>query len=57
MEFECGDSDSSNVKNCLKENIKFWSETLKANKAIVNVSSFLHTQCQNLLILIIINPL
>ena len=29
MEFECGDSDSSNVKNCLKQYIKFWSETLK----------------------------
>ena len=37
MEFECGDSDNSNVKNRLKQNIKFWIETLKANKAIVNV--------------------
>ena len=37
MEFECGDFDNSNVKNRLKQNIKFWSETLKANKAIVNI--------------------
>ena len=37
IEFEYGDSDNSNIKNCLKQNIKFWSETLKANKAIVNV--------------------
>ena len=25
------------LKNRLKQNIKFWSESLKANKAIVNV--------------------
>ena len=37
MEFKCGDSDNSNLKSCLKRTIKFWSETLKANKAIVNV--------------------
>ena len=37
MEFECGDFDNANVKNRLKQNIKFWSETLKANKVIVNV--------------------
>ena len=37
MEFKCGDSDNSNLKSHLKQNIKFWSETLKANKAIVNV--------------------
>ena len=37
MEFEYSDSDNSNVKSRLKQNIKFWSETLKANKAIVNV--------------------
>ena len=37
MEFECGDFDNSNVENRLKQNIKFWSETLKANKAIVNI--------------------
>ena len=37
MEFECGDSANSNVKSRLKQNIKFWCETLKANKAIVNV--------------------
>ena len=37
IEFEYGDSDNSNIKNCLKQNIKFWSETLKADKAIVNV--------------------
>ena len=35
--FECGDSDNSNAKNRLKQNIKLWSETLKAHKAIVNV--------------------
>ena len=37
MEFESGDSDKSNVKNRLKQKIKFWSKTLKANKAIVNI--------------------
>ena len=37
IEFEYGDSDNSNINNCLKQIIKFWSETLKANKAIVNV--------------------
>ena len=37
IEFEYGDSDNSNIKNRLKQNIKFWTETLKANKAIVNV--------------------
>ena len=37
MEFECGDADNSNLKNRLKQNIKIWSKTLKANKAIVNV--------------------
>ena len=37
MEFEYSDFDHSNIKNRLKENIKFWSEALKANKAIVNV--------------------
>ena len=31
MEFECGDSDNSNVKDHLKQNIKFWSEILKGN--------------------------
>ena len=31
------DSDNSNIKSRLKQNIKFWSETLKANKVIVNV--------------------
>ena len=36
-EFECGESDNSNVKTRLKQNIKFWSETLKTNKAIVNI--------------------
>ena len=35
IELEYGDSDNSNIKNRLKQNIKFWSETLKANKAIV----------------------
>ena len=38
IEFEYGDSDNSNVKNCLNQNIKFQSATLKANKAIVNFS-------------------
>ena len=37
MEFEYSDSDHSNVKNRLKQNIKFWCENLKTNKAIVNV--------------------
>ena len=37
MEFKCGDSYNPNVKSRLKQNIKFWSETVKANKAIVNV--------------------
>ena len=37
IEFECGDFDHSNIKSRLKQNIKFWSETLKANKAIVHV--------------------
>ena len=27
MEFECSDSDNSNVKSRLNQNIKFWSET------------------------------
>ena len=31
------DSDNSNIKNRLKQNIKVWSENLKANKAIANV--------------------
>ena len=31
------DSDNSNIKNRLKQKIKFRIETLKANKAIVNV--------------------
>ena len=31
------DSDNSNIKNRLKQKIKFRSKTLKANKAIVNV--------------------
>ena len=30
------DSDNSNIKSRLKQNIKFWSEALKANKAIIN---------------------
>ena len=37
MKFEIGDSDNSNVKSRLKQNIKFWSQALKANKAIVNI--------------------
>ena len=37
MEFKCGDSYNPKVKSRLKQNIKFWSETLKANKAIFNV--------------------
>ena len=37
MEFECANSANSNIKSRLKQNMKFWSETLKANKAIVNV--------------------
>ena len=37
MKFECGDSANSNVKGRLKQNVIFWSETFKANKAIVNV--------------------
>ena len=37
MEFEYSDSDHSNVKNRLKQNIKFWCENFKTNKAIVNV--------------------
>ena len=37
MEFEYGDFDNSNIKNRLKQNITFWSEILKATKAIANV--------------------
>ena len=37
IEFEDGDSYNSNIKNRLKQDIQFWSETLKANMAIVNV--------------------
>ena len=37
MEFEYGNSDNSNIRNRLKQNMKFWKDTLKANKAIVNV--------------------
>ena len=37
MRFEYSDSDNSNVKNRLKQNINFWSEALKVNKAIANV--------------------
>ena len=37
MGFEYSDSDNSNVKNRLKQNINFWSEALKVNKAIANV--------------------
>ena len=37
IEFEYGDSHNSGIKNIWKQNIKFWSETLKAKKAIVNV--------------------
>ena len=33
--FEYSHFENSNVKNCLKEKIKFWSKVLKANKAIV----------------------
>ena len=32
IESEYSDSDNSNIKNRLKQNIKFWSETLKANR-------------------------
>ena len=39
MEFECGDSANYNIKSHLKQNIKFWSETLKANKAIVSAKT------------------
>ena len=35
IEFEYGDSDNSNIKNRLKQSVKFWSETWKANKVIV----------------------
>ena len=37
IEFEYCNSGNSYVKNRLKQNIRFWSKTLKANKAIVNV--------------------
>ena len=37
IEFEYDGSDNSNIKNRLKQNIKFWSEALKANNAIVNL--------------------
>ena len=37
IEFEYDGSDNSNIKNRLKQNIKFWSEAMKANNAIVNL--------------------
>ena len=37
IEFEYDGADNSNIKNRLKQNIKFWSEVLKANKAIGNL--------------------
>ena len=37
IESEYSDSDNSNIKSRLKQNIKFWSEALKANKAIINI--------------------
>ena len=37
IKFEYCDSDHFNVKNRLKQNRRFWSGTLKGNKAIVNL--------------------
>ena len=37
IEFEYDGSDNSNIKNRLKQNIKFWREALKANNAIFNL--------------------